>query len=174
MDQLTAARQYATLHHVIRKGQTYGVLPYTHHLLDVENVLREFGEVREELLVAAWLHDIVEDTDVKLRDVEENFGQEVARLVGAVTSEEGPNRKTRNALTYPKIRAAGPDAVRLKLADRLANVQSGGSSGQMYAREHGDFRHALRDPEDRLNWKLWVNLDGEIDTILGEARWLTY
>jgi (p)ppGpp synthase/HD superfamily hydrolase len=107
MDMLSAAKSYATLHHVIRKGQLYGLLPYTHHLNDVERVLRSFDESRVELLVAAWLHDIVEDTDVKLRDIEENFGEEVARLVAAVTSEEGPNRKVRNAITYPKIREAG-------------------------------------------------------------------
>lgn len=173
MDPLSFAKSYATTHHVIRKQQLYGVLPYTHHLAAVEAVLREYGS-SDELLIAAWLHDIVEDTDVKIRDIEENFGSTVATLVAAVTSEPGPNRKTRNALTYPKIRETGPEAIRLKLADRIANVCSGGSSKQMYAKEHGDFRHALRDPNDKLNWKMWVRLDGEIDTILGEEKWLTY
>lgn len=172
MDLITSARQYATLHHVIRKGQLYGVLPYTHHLAAVEGVLREFGEAREELLVAAWLHDIVEDTDVKLRDVEENFGQEVARLVGAVTSEDGPNRKTRNALTYPKIREAGRDAVRLKLADRIANVRNGGSSVGMYAKEHRDFRHALYDPDDVadrcINRQMWREIDRLLEATDGK------
>lgn len=165
MDPLTFARSYATLHHVIRKGQLYGVLPYTHHLSDVEEVLREFGEVRVDLLVAAWLHDIVEDTDVKARDVEENFGPEVARLVSAVTSEEGPNRKTRNALTYPKIREAGDEAVRLKLADRIANVRNGGSSVEMYRKEHKAFRHALYS-QGSGNGKMWEYLD----SILGFAE----
>lgn len=174
MDPLQFAKQFATLHHVVRKGQTYGVLPYTHHLEAVERILREFGETRTELLIAAWLHDVVEDTDVKLRDVEENFGEEVARLVGAVTSEDGENRKIRNALTYPKIRETGPDAIRLKLADRIANVCSGGASKQMYVKEYDGFRHALRDPNDKLNWKMWVRLDEEIDNIIGETTWLNY
>lgn len=173
MEPLNAARSYATLHHVIRKGQLYGVVPYTHHLEAVEKVLRRFGESRDDLLVAAWLHDIVEDTDVKVRDVEENFGPEVARLVSAVTSEDGVNRKTRNALTYPKIREAGPDAVRLKLADRIANVTSGGSSKFMYAKEHGDFHHGLYDPKDQLNAVMWSRLNGEINKVLGEDKWPT-
>jgi len=171
MDPITFAKQFATLHHVIRKGQMYGVLPYTHHLAAVENQLRLFGEKREEMLTAAWLHDIVEDTEVKLRDIEENFGEEVARLVGAVTSEQGENRKIRNALTYPKIRNAGPDAIRLKLADRLANVLMGGSSAKMYAKEYADFRHGLRDENDTLNWKAWCWLDDEIDIVIGENVW---
>lgn len=159
MDQLSSAKAYATLHHVIRKGQLYGLLPYTHHLQDVERTLVRFGEIRSELLVAAWLHDIVEDTDVKLRDIEENFGEEVARLVAAVTSEEGPNRKVRNAITYPKIREAGPDAIRLKLADRISNIENGGGSVKMYLREYPDFRLNLFRQDDRLNEVMWNVLD---------------
>lgn len=159
MDQLSSAKTYAVLHHVIRKGQLYGVLPYTHHLQDVENTLRRFGEYSNEMMVAAWLHDIVEDTDVKIRDIEENFGEDVASLVGAVTSEEGPNRKVRNALTYPKIRAAGSRAIRLKLADRIANVSSGGGSVKMYAKEYPDFRHALFIADDHDNRPMWAVLD---------------
>lgn len=136
----------------------YGVLPYTHHLAAVESVLREFGETRTEMLIAAWLHDIVEDTDIKIRDVEENFGPAVAALVAAVTSEDGPNRKTRNALTYPKIREAGTDAIKLKLADRIANVRSGGSSFEMYKKEYKDFCHGLRK-EGTLNDQMWEALD---------------
>lgn len=164
MDLLTSARQYATLHHVINNAQMYGVLPYTHHLQDVERVLREFGVTDVDMLAAAWLHDIVEDTDVKLRDVEENFGPNIARLVGAVTSEEGPNRKTRNALTYPKIRDAGEDAVQLKLADRIANVRNGGASVEMYRKEYRDFRHALRYDGTQAS-PMW----GELDRLLQGA-----
>jgi len=159
MDIIAAAKSYATLHHVIRKGQLYGVVPYTHHLDQADRVLLRFDEDRIVLRTAIWLHDVVEDTDVKLRDIEENFGEEVATLVGAVTSEEGPNRRTRNALTYPKIRTAGPDAVRLKLADRIANVENGGGSVSMYFREYPDFRHALFSPVDSLNSSMWGHLD---------------
>lgn len=158
MDPLTFAKSYATLHHVVRKGQMYGVLPYTHHLAAVESVLREFGETRAELLTAAWLHDIVEDTDVKIRDVEENFGEAVAHLVAGVTSEPGPNRKTKVALTLPKTREAGVDAIRLKLADRIANVRTGGASLGMYVKEYPSFRHALYS-QGSGNGKLWEELD---------------
>lgn len=159
MDILAAAKSYATLHHVIRKGQLYGNVPYTHHLDQADRVLLRFDEERLVLRTAIWLHDVVEDTDVKLRDIEENFGEDVALLVGAVTSEEGPNRRTRNALTYPKIRATGPDAVRIKLADRIANVENGGGSVTMYAREYPDFRHALFNSIDTLNLPMWSHLD---------------
>jgi guanosine-3',5'-bis(diphosphate) 3'-pyrophosphohydrolase len=167
MDQLTAAKHFATLHHVIRKGQLYGPVPYTHHLSDVEGVLREFGITDEDMLVASWLHDVIEDTDVKVRDIEESFGSCVATLVSAVTSEDGPNRKTRNALTYPKIRGTGNAATKLKLADRIANVRNGGSSVEMYRREHSDFKHALTTGlEDEESLEMWA----ELDRLLGFKR----
>lgn len=110
-----------------------------------------------DMFVAAWLHDVIEDTDTKYRDVEELFGHNVAQLVDAVTSVEGPNRKLRNAATYQKIRNAGIWAVRLKLADRIANVSNGGGSVKMYKDEYKDFRHALYTAGE--NEDLWFTLD---------------
>lgn len=173
MDQLTYAKFYAAMKH---EGQKYGVLPYTHHLESVERVLRQYGPIpsmitdngevlvpwddpatSEEMYVAAWLHDVVEDTDAKVRDIEELFGERVARLVASVTSQEGTSRKVRNALTYPGIRFSGPYSVRLKLADRLANVMNGGGSVAMYEKEHEDFKRVLYTPGE--NEDLWEAID---------------
>lgn len=176
MDALTHAKFYATHHHVVKKGQLYGVVPYTHHLQNVEDVMRQYGVDESnglDDLVACWCHDLVEDTDVKVRDIEENFGETVGELVHAVTSEPGENRKVRNALTYPKIRACGPRACRLKLADRISNVLqaiSGGSSmAKKYAAEHADFRHALFDAKDTMNAEMWESLDGMVDRVKNEG-----
>lgn len=141
VDVLRFVKFYASVKHA---GQTYSSgLPYTHHLAAVEAVLRRFGTFDEAMLVSAWLHDVVEDTGTKLKEIEEMFGVGVAKLVHAVTNEEGANRKIRHALTYPKTREAGPLAVRLKLADRIANVEAGGKLVGMYQKEHEDFRRAL-------------------------------
>lgn len=149
MDILMQAKSFATRKHVTDNHQLYSeIVPYTHHLQDVENVLVRFGWNTPHMRAAAWLHDVVEDTrgrpnEVRVRNIEELFGEEIANLVNAVTSEDGPNRKTRNALTYPKIRAAGLEAVALKLADRIANVEFGGGAISMYKKEHADFRHGV-------------------------------
>jgi (p)ppGpp synthase/HD superfamily hydrolase len=148
MDIVKQAQIIATQKHVLDNHQLYGWLPYTHHLEAVADVLDDFNYSDPEIQAAAWLHDIVEDTrgkanEIRVRDLEEMFDTEVSRLVDAVTTEEGPNRKTRNALTYPKIRAAGERAVALKLADRIANVSFGGSAVNMYKKEHADFRHGI-------------------------------
>lgn len=156
MDPLRFVKFYATVKHA---GQLYSDgLPYTHHLAAVEGVLRRFqGCLTNAMLEAAWLHDVVEDTGTKLKEVEEMFGPEVASLVSAVTNEEGANRKIRAALTYPKIRNGGQCAVRLKLADRIANVENGGKLVEMYRKEHEDFKRALFTPGE--NEDMWVHLD---------------
>jgi len=83
MDSLASAKSYATLHHVIRKGQLYANLPYTHHLADVARVLREFGVTDPALLTAAWLHDLVEDTDQKLRKDERDSTADIRGIMSA-------------------------------------------------------------------------------------------
>ncbi len=157
MDPLRWAKFYAATKH---GNQQYSTgLPYTHHLAAVEEVLRRFGHGCDhvdpssmDLLEAAWLHDIVEDTGTKVKEIAEMFGPRVAELVEAVTDEPGPNRRTRKALTYPKIRSM-PGAVRLKLADRTANVESGGDLVDMYRREQEDFYRALHTSgEDEAMW----------------------
>ena len=85
------------------------------------------------------------------------FGDEVAQLVSAVTNEDGPNRKTRAALTYPKIRNAGTNAITLKLADRIANVENGGKLVDMYRKEYADFRWTLYMQGSLDN--MWTHLD---------------
>jgi (p)ppGpp synthase/HD superfamily hydrolase len=154
IDPVKVARFFAATKH---GSQQYGTgLPYTHHLAAVELVLKRFGVLEEDMLVAAWLHDVVEDTETKLKDVEEMFGANVAALVGAVTNEDGPSRKVRAALTYPKTRSV-VGGVTLKLADRIANVEAGGKLVDMYKKEYEDFRRALYTPG--IAESMWAHLD---------------
>ena len=157
MDHLRSVKFFATTKH---DGQRYGVLPYTHHLWDVDQVLLRFGITDLIMRSAAWLHDVVEDTPTKIKEIVELFGPEVAGLVQAVTNEKAENRKVRTALTYPKI-LAYPRAVQLKLADRIANVENGGDLVDMYKKEYESFRRALHTPG--LYEDMWKHLDSLLD-----------
>lgn len=79
IDGLKVAKFWATVKHA---GQSYGPVPYTHHLAEVEAVLRRFGTNDETMLIAAWCHDSIEDTGTKLKEIREMFGSDVAELVG--------------------------------------------------------------------------------------------
>lgn len=140
---LQAAQALATTSH---KDQRYGNHPYIKHLADVVIALQRFGVQDEALLVAGWLHDAVEDTNTTINHIELMFGKRVADLVYRVTNEEGKNRKERHEKTYPKIQG-NDDAITLKLADRIANVEASLQEDkgklQMYSKEYVEFRSKL-------------------------------
>lgn len=144
-------------------GQTYGPFPYSVHLGAVEEVISRFGFGHDvELRAAAWLHDVLEDTDLNIETLRMEFGDRVAEAVFAVTDGEGANRKERKAQVYKKIRQNGNDALIVKLADRIANVEAGGKV-DMYRKEHETFGNELRtansyDSDQRLQ-AMWNHLD---------------
>jgi (p)ppGpp synthase/HD superfamily hydrolase len=69
--------------------QRYGTHPYVVHLSAVRATLAEFGHAGE-LLVAAWLHDTLEDTTATRVEMRAEFGAEVEALVWAVTGRGDP------------------------------------------------------------------------------------
>ena len=143
--------------------QTYGDFLYRKHLEDVVKILSEtypmcrpetnhpleqcVGNDRNAISAAAWLHDTIEDTEVTFGDIFNEFGRVVARLVFACTDEPGKNRKERHERTYPKLMAAGRDAIAIKLADRIANVnhslQYNHNMFKMYQKEYPEFKKGI-------------------------------
>ena len=152
---IQAAAAFAASKH---KDQKYGEnSPYTEHLAAVAEVLRRFKHDSEDLQVAAWLHDVVEDTNATLLQIEMLFGKNVADLVHRVTNEPGKNRKERHEKTYPKIQAS-KDATTLKLADRIANVERSvldkAKQLDMYKKEYSLFKiMLLKEDEHDAMWR---------------------
>lgn len=135
------------------RGQTYGDRLYQYHIHRVEEELMRYEHATDLLLAGAALHDVVEDTDWTVDDIEEEVGSEVAELVWRVTDEPGESRSERKQKTYEKI-AESLDAVTLKAADRLANVRScleDGKTGlyEMYCDEHEEFCNHLETSRRR-------------------------
>lgn len=145
---------------VAHGDQRYGDFPYTKHLQDVVNVLEEF-EDDPYVLAAGWMHDTIEDTAIDFTAVFNEFGRVVARLVYAVSNEPGKNRKERHERTYPKMIAAGRNAIAIKLADRIANTENCMKFNhhlfKMYEREYPGFKKTLQIPGE-LKF-LWARLD---------------
>ena len=102
--------------------------PYTEHLLEALEVLaRGAGVTDPDLLCAAVLHDVVEDTTCTLAQVAGGFGPRVAELVGWVTipAPAAGRDKTAAKEAYLRgLRHAPRDAILVKLADRASNVQT--------------------------------------------------
>ena len=101
--------------------------PYITHPLAVATILAELG-MTEPVLVAALLHDTVEDTPYTLEQLREDFSDEVARMVDGVTKlDKLTYGETAKAETIRKMIMATSEEVRvlvIKLADRLHNMRT--------------------------------------------------
>ncbi len=101
--------------------------PYITHPLAVAAILAELG-MPPATIAAALLHDVVEDTDYPLADIEEEFGKEIARLVDGVTKlDKVTYGEAAQAETVRKMIVAMSGDIRvlvIKLADRLHNART--------------------------------------------------
>lgn len=103
--------------------------PYFLHPLAVAEILIDL-KLDQETIIAAFLHDVVEDTEVSLADIEKDFGENVAKIVDGVTKlgkiESIPSNE-RMAENFRKLALAMSEDIRVllvKLADRLHNMQT--------------------------------------------------
>ena len=131
------AKEFAEKRH---EGQMYGEHPYTKHLQDVYDLACKFN-LSENVKIAAWLHDTLEDTKTFTFEIGDNFGTAIEDIVYAV-SGYGDNRKQRNADALRKI-LKNKEAARLKICDRIANIvecqKTDKKRLKMYLKEHNDF-----------------------------------
>lgn len=99
---------------------------YWRHLANVADLVRWAG-LDEEVIAAAWLHDVLEDTPVKYSAISAEFGPRIALLVAEVTDAAKPedgNRATRVAINRAHLAKASPDGMSLKLADLIDNTKT--------------------------------------------------
>ena len=104
-----------------RKGAI--AAPYINHPIAVAEQLAASGiDGDTELLMAAVLHDVVEDTDATGEGLRARFGERVARMVMDVTDDKTLPRRERKALVVRSIAGKSREARLIKLSDLIANV----------------------------------------------------
>lgn len=98
------------------KGQMYGDVCYSVHLIDVARMVERMGGTTLEVAVA-YLHDVLEDTAIPVRELWETFSYELVEAVLALTKRVGES--------YPEYIAkvkANPIAKKVKIAETLCNL----------------------------------------------------
>jgi (p)ppGpp synthase/HD superfamily hydrolase len=132
-------------------GQTRdgsGGMPYIEHPVAVAERLARHG-ASDEVLAAALLHDVVEESETGVAAVRERFGDAVAELVEVMTEDETiEDYEERKAEHRRRAAGAGPEALAIYAADKLTNV--------------GMLRDAYADRGEAVSEQLKVPLDIKI------------
>jgi (p)ppGpp synthase/HD superfamily hydrolase len=164
-DSVARARALALRAH---GDQRYGEQPYVKHLDDVAELCAPYGETAAAL---AYLHDVLEDTEVGRQAIVEQFDENLAWQVEQLTDPAGENRARRKHLLHARLsefRQGEPreaTVLIVKTADRLANLlacdeQKPHMRG-LYRREHEAFRAAVFRPG--LCDALWERLAAALE-----------
>lgn len=120
--------------------------PMFEHISEVAKLVEQHGGT-DDMIAAAWLHDVVEDTDVTLAHIQELFGSNVSNLVDGLTDPEDFEHKPleeRKQLQADRIRDLSEDVKRIKLCDQLSNAR----------------RVANRPPHDWSEERQWTYIEG--------------
>lgn len=133
----------------VRNGS--GGMPYIEHPVRVAALLDEHG-YGEEVLAAALLHDVIEDSDTTLDELREKFGDVVAGLVGSMTDDESIDDYRQRKVEHRERLAAAPaEAMAIYGADKLTNSSTLRAA---YAEEGDAVREEFKVPLE-LKLEIW-------------------
>jgi (p)ppGpp synthase/HD superfamily hydrolase len=123
--RILAAARFAAEKHVAQKRKGRAAEPYINHLIEVAELIAASSPVLDtHLVMAAFLHDTIEDTGVTAQELEQRFGSDVAALVLEATDDKSLPKETRKALQIENAPYKSARAQTLKLADKISNLRS--------------------------------------------------
>ena len=120
---LLQAASFAAKKHRYQKRKGDDAEPYVNHPLEVANLLANVGQIDDyDILIAAVLHDTVEDTETTREELTELFGEKVCGYVLEVTDDKSlpkAERKQRQVEHAPHLSTG---AKQIKLGDKISNI----------------------------------------------------
>ena len=117
------AAHFAAKKHRDQRRKDEDASPYINHPISVAKIISEIGNVENpEVLVAALLHDTLEDTETTVEELIDNFGQRVCSLVQEVTDDKPLPRLQRKQRQIDHANEISEGAVLIKLGDKISNV----------------------------------------------------
>ncbi len=154
----------------LRKGSRR--TPYINHPLEVAERLNRVGGIDDvTVLVAAVLHDTIEDTEATEGEIARLFGSKVARLVVELTIDKEPHWTDRKRSEIDMARSLSPAAKLIKLSDKTSNVADTVSNppGEWTLQRRRDYLEFARLVAEGCRG---VNaaLDADFQRVLAEAK----
>ena len=121
---LLKAIEFASRKHSMQRRTDVDASPYINHPIAVAHLLADAGGITDLLtLMAAVLHDTIEDTETTPTELEEQFGETVRKVVEEMTDDKTLEKGVRKQLQIEHAPKLSRRAKAIKLADKIANVQ---------------------------------------------------
>lgn len=123
--RLTGAAHFAAARHSAQRRKGAAAEPYVNHLLEVADLVAGALETPDtSVVIAALLHDTVEDVGVTKEELIEAFGQDVADLVMECTDDKSLPKQERKRLQIVNAPHKSVRAQLIKLADKVSNLRA--------------------------------------------------
>ncbi|PVV18724.1 MAG: phosphohydrolase [gamma proteobacterium symbiont of Ctena orbiculata] len=124
LKQLIKTLAFATQKHRHQRRKDIEASPYINHPITLVDILVNEGEITDlDTLLAALLHDTIEDTDATVDEIQAEFGPTIASLVMEVTDDGTLPQLERKALQIKHAPDLTYKAKLIKLADKIANLR---------------------------------------------------
>ena len=166
------AASFAAKKHSRQKRKGADEEPYINHPLEVANLLASVGKIEDyNILIAAILHDTIEDTETTKEEITELFGREVCEMVLEVTDDKSLPKAERKQKQIEHAPHLSTGAKLIKLGDKSSNIRD-------VTENPPDFWSAER----RLEYILWgekvvagvrgvnENLENHFDELIAQAK----
>jgi len=123
INKLVEAASFAAQRHTGHQRKGNDKQPYINHPLEVANLIANVGQVDDvDVLIAAILHDTVEDVGVTKDDIVKQFGERVAGIVMEVTDDKALPKEERKRLQVEHAPHLSAEAKLVKLGDKISNI----------------------------------------------------
>ena len=124
ISKLIQAINFAAKKHSRQKRKGADEQPYINHPLEVLNILVNVGKIEDyDVLIAAVLHDTIEDTKTSAEEITELFGADVCGYVLEVTDDKSLLKAERKQLQIEHAPHLTNGAKYIKLADKISNIR---------------------------------------------------
>lgn len=156
---------FAAIKHKDQRRKDEKETPYINHPIGVANILIQEGKVHDPVvIIAALLHDTVEDTETTFEEIENEFGTEVCNIVKELTDDKSLPKMERKRLQVANAPQKSHKAKLITLADKLYNLRDLQSSvpvgwSQDRVKEYFKWSKAVIDGCRRTNFDLERQLD---------------
>jgi len=125
LNAILSAAHFAAEKHASQKRKGKAGEPYINHLLEVAQLISSaIPEPDTNLMIAALLHDAIEDAGVTKDELVHSFGADVANLVAEVTDDKSLPKAERKRLQVENAPKKSARAQAIKLADKISNLRA--------------------------------------------------